>query len=145
MTTVRDILDRKGYQIIVVLPDDTVLEAARRMKEERIGAVVVHTDEQGVVGIFSERDVLRRVVAEGKPAESTLIRDVMSRPVACCTPDTSLNECQKTMTEKRLRHLPVVDNEQLVGMISGGDILAQEVQVQQTTIDYLHGYLHGRM
>jgi CBS domain-containing protein len=145
MTKVSDILERKGNSVVTIRPDETVLDAARRMNEERIGAVVVSGDGRSVDGIFTERDVMRRVVAAGRPPESTLVADVMSSPVTCCKPGTTLNECQSVMTTKRLRHIPVVEDGELIGMISSGDILAQEVEVQQTTIEYLHGYLHGRV
>lgn len=145
MATVGDLLGRKGGEVVVVPPDETVLEAAKRMNEARIGAVVVHTEDEGVVGIFTERDILRRVVAAGKDPASITVREVMTSPVACCKPNSSLDECQKAMTEKRLRHLPVVEDKKLAGIISSGDLLAREVEAQQSTIEYLHGYLHGRM
>ena len=142
--TVQEVLARKGHQIIFVSPDDTVLEAARRMNSACIGAVVVFEPQNGVVGIFTERDVLRRVVGECKSPTSTQVREVMSSPVTCCRPTTPLNECKDVMTKKRLRHLPVIEEGELFGMISSGDIFAHEVAEQQTTIEYLHEYLHGR-
>ncbi len=145
MTLVRDILERKGYQVVTVSPEDSVLRAAQLMNEERIGCVVVADQDRGVVGIFSERDVMRRIVAEGRPAATTRVGDVMTRPVTCCRPNTSLIECQSVMTNKRLRHLPVVEDRQLVGMISIGDILAKEVELQQSTIEYRNESPHGRV
>ena len=144
MRSVSDILESKANDVVTVTPEQTVLEAARRMNEHRIGAVVVVAPDNSVSGIFTERDVLRRVVADGRPAETTPVREVMSTPVTCCKLNTSVAECQSVMTTKRLRHLPVVDRGQLAGMISIGDILAQEVEIQQHTIEYLHDYLHGR-
>ncbi len=142
--TVQEILVRKGHNVISVSLNDTVLEAARRMNTARIGAVVVYDTERGVVGIFTERDVLRRVVGDGKPPATTCVGDVMSSPVTCCKPSTSLSECKDVMTRKRLRHLPVIENGELRGMLSSGDILASEVELQQSTIEYLNEYLHGR-
>jgi CBS domain-containing protein len=142
--TVQEILTHKGHQIIFVSPNDTVLEAAQRMNAARIGAVVVFEPNHGVVGIFTERDVLRRVVGEGKPPASTLVREVMTSPVTCCHLTTSLTECKDVMTKKRLRHLPVIEEGELFGMVSSGDIFAHEVALQQSTIEYLHEYLHGR-
>ncbi|GMV96316.1 MAG: CBS domain-containing protein [Phycisphaerae bacterium] len=144
MTLVRDILERKDRKVVAVSPRDSVLDAARRMNEERIGAVVVCEPGQGVVGIFTERDILRRVVAERKSPEHTLVGEVMSRPVTCCRKSTPVRECQSVMTSKRLRHLPVVEDDELVGMLSIGDLMALEVEMQQSTIDYLTEYLHGR-
>lgn len=145
MHTVKDILDHKGHDVVAVSTDDTVLEAARLMNERRIGAVVVFEPTDGVVGIFTERDILRRVVAECRSPESARVGEVMSRPVTCCKPGTTLEECRSVMTSKRLRHLPVVDGKELSGMVSIGDIMALEVELQQTTIEYLHDYLHGRV
>lgn len=142
--TVQDVLSQKGRQIIFVAPEDTVLEAARRMNAARIGAVVVFEPQNGVVGIFTERDVLRRIVGECRSPMTTLVREVMSSPVTCCRPTTPLTECKDVMTKKRLRHLPVIENGELQGMISSGDIFAHEVALQQSTIEYLHEYLLGR-
>lgn len=144
MATVQDILAIKGNDVVTVSADDTVLEAARRMNEAKIGAVVVCEDSR-CMGIFTERDVLRRVVGECRSPGTTRVGDVMTTPVTVCRPDTTLDECQAVMTRKRLRHLPVVDDERLCGMISIGDLLAREVQVQQTTIEYLNEYLLGRV
>ncbi len=142
--TVREILENKGNQIISIGPEATVLEAADLMNQERIGSVVVFDSVKGVVGIFSERDVMRRVVVTRKAPDATRVKEVMSSPVTICHPETTLKECQAIMTTKRIRHLPVVDNGELVGMISTGDIMAKENDAQQTTIEYLHEYIHGR-
>jgi len=144
MTLVKDMLEQKGGKVVAVTDEDTVLHAARLMNEQRIGSVVVTAVGQGLIGIFTERDILRRVVAEGRAPDSTRIGDVMSTPVTCCQPASSLEECRAIMTGKRLRHLPVVENDEVVGIISIGDLLAVEVELQQTTIEYLHEYLHGR-
>ncbi len=141
--TVQDILSRKGADVVAVGPDETVLDAAHKMNAARIGSVVVFEPERGVLGIFTERDVLRRVVGEGRCAADTPVTQVMTTPVTCCKPETTLEECKEVMTSKRLRHLPVVDNGTLVGIISAGDLLAHEVQLQQTTIDHLHAYLNN--
>ncbi len=143
MADVADILACKGHDVVTVVPEDTVLEAARRMNEARIGAVIVCRSRMEVVGIFTERDILRRVVAECRPPAETRVSEVMSRPVTCCRPNTPLAECQSIMTSKRLRHLPVCEGDELVGMISIGDVMAWEVRQQQSTIEYLNGYLHG--
>ena len=143
-TTVQDILKKKGHDVVSVEPETTVLEAARQMNDKRIGAVVVFDAVHGVTGMFTERDVLMRVVGDGRSPEKTPVREVMSSPVTCCKPATTVEECQSVMTSKRLRHLPVIEDGKLVGMVSVGDVVACEVQVQQTTIEYLHEYLHGR-
>ena len=137
------ILDRKGTDVATVARDATVLRAATLMNERRIGAVVV-TDGERVVGIFTERDILNRIVAAGRSAETTKVGEVMTSPMACCLRTTPLSECRMIMTTKRIRHLPVVEDGKLHGLISSGDILANEVEEQQTTIEYLHDYLYGR-
>jgi len=142
MPTVTSILDRKGSDVATVRHDHTVLEAAKLMNDKHIGAVVVLNGEK-VVGIFTERDILRRVVAAGRKPESVRIEEVMTSPMACCRRDTRLAEAKGVMTHKRIRHLPVVEDGKLYGMISSGDIMASESADQQATIEYLHEYLHG--
>jgi IMP dehydrogenase len=143
MPKAQSILDRKGTDVATVERDKSVLDAAVLMNQQRIGAVVV-TSGDHVVGIFTERDILNRVVATGKDPAETKVGDVMTAPMACCRRDTRLIECRTIMTTKRIRHLPVVEEGKLYGIISSGDILASEVAEQQTTIEYLHEYLYGR-
>jgi CBS domain-containing protein len=143
MPTAQTILDRKGTDVATVGREATVLEAASLMNDRRIGAVVVTSGEH-VVGIFTERDILTRVVAQRKASDRTQVGDVMTSPMACCHRETNLHECRAIMTSKRIRHLPVVEEGKLYGLISSGDILASEVAAQQTTIEYLHQYLYGR-
>jgi len=143
MPKAQSILDRKGTGVATIDRDKTVLAAAVLMNQQRIGAVVVTSGEH-VVGIFTERDILNRVVAAGKDPAATPVGAVMTAPMACCRRDTRLVECKTTMTIKRIRHLPVVEDGKLYGIISVGDILACEVAEQQSTIEYLHEYLYGR-
>lgn len=142
MPNAQSVLDRKGGDVATVERKSTVFDAAKQMNHLRIGAVVVR-DADKIVGIFTERDVLNRVVAAGKDPKTTIIGDVMTSPMACCRRDTKLSECRTVMTQKRIRHLPVVEDGQLYGIISIGDIMASEVADQQATIEYLHEYLHG--
>jgi len=141
MADAQEILDRKGTDVATVNRDATVADAAKIMNERRIGAVVV-TSKTHVVGIFTERDILTRVVGEAKTASETRVGDVMTSPTACCRRDTPLTECKTVMTDKRIRHMPVVEEGKLYGLISSGDILAIERANQQATIEYLHEYLH---
>ena len=143
MPTVQSILDRKGSAVATVDRSSTVLQAAQLMNDRRIGAVVVVSGDRAV-GIFTERDVMTRVVATRKESEKTLVGDVMTCPMAVCRRDTKLAECRTIMTQRRIRHLPVVEDGKLFGLISSGDILASEVADQQATIEYLHEYLYGR-
>ncbi|MFQ5495912.1 MAG: CBS domain-containing protein [Phycisphaerae bacterium] len=142
MPTAQTVLDRKGTSVATVDHAATVLDAARIMNEQRIGALVV-TNEDRVVGIFTERDILNRVVAGARPPDQTPVSDVMTSPMACCHRTTKLAECRAVMTDKRIRHLPVVEDGTLYGMISSGDILASESDDQRATIEYLHEYLNG--
>jgi CBS domain-containing protein len=144
MTTVRNLLEHKGSKVFTIRPDDTVLDAARCMNEARIGSLVVVDPTLGVIGIFSERDILARVVAEAKPPDKTRVSEVMTTQVAYCPPDTPVAECRELMSRKRMRHLPVIENGELVGLISAGDVMAHEAAQQQVTIEYMHEYIYGR-
>ncbi len=143
MPNAQEILDKKGTDVATVDRNATVLDAARLMNERRIGAVVV-TGGENAVGIFTERDILNRIVAAGKQAGQTSVGEVMTAPMACCRRDSSLEECKTVMTDKRIRHLPVVEEGKLYGLISSGDIIAYESANQQASIEYLHEYLYRR-
>ena len=140
MATVRDLLVRKGTTVFTVSPDQTVLEGARLMNDQGIGGLVVAQDG-GLVGVFTERDVLRRVVAERRDPATTPITEVMTRDVITCAPETSLDECRAVMTARRVRHLPVLAVDGIAGIITIGDLLANEVAESQATIGHLQSYV----
>jgi IMP dehydrogenase len=140
MATVQDILGRKGGEVVTMVGGESALSAARLMNERGIGGVVV-TEGDAVVGIFTERDVLRRVVAEQKDPAAVTLSDVMTSPVITCRPEARVEECMALFTEKRVRHLPVVDDDGLRGLITSGDLLAHQVQEQKDTIQYLNSYV----
>lgn len=142
MHTVLSILRNKGQVVQSIAEDATVLTAAERMNEEHIGALVVTRGDK-VVGIFTERDVLNRIVARRRDPATTLVREVMTTPVACCAPETTRAECRLVMKSRRIRHLPVVEDDRLIGIVSIGDILQDEGQEQDETIRYLYEYMHG--
>ncbi len=142
MPSASTILERKGSDVATVEREISVLDAAKLMNDRRIGALVVTAGDR-VVGIFTERDILNRVVAASREPGSTPVADVMTSPMACCRRDTPLAECKSVMSEKRIRHLPVVEDGKLFGMVSAGDILAGECADKQQTIEYLQEYLHG--
>jgi len=142
MATVSEILQKKGHFVATVGRKTTVLDAARDMNARRIGALIVTEDEK-VVGIVSERDVLIRVVAAQRDPANTHVEDIMTTPVACCRPDTTLDECRGLMTVQRIRHLPVVEEHRITGIITIGDLIAREVVDQKAVIGYLHEYIHG--
>ncbi len=141
MATVRKILERKGHTVHSVQAEDSVLDAARLMNERRIGALVVVRGHK-VIGIFTERDVLNRIVAQQRDPASAKVQDVMTTPVECVSPEASRAECRHIMREKRIRHLPVVEDERLVGIISIGDIVEDEGAAQQETIRHLYKYMN---
>ena len=143
MVTVQDVLRRKGRAVVSVERSATVVNAARRMNEGKIGSVVV-ADGERVIGIFTERDVLNRIVAAGRDPASCTVGEVMTTPVACCTSGTSLDECRRVMRERRIRHLPVVDEGHLSGLISIGDLNTFEADGQAETIRYLSDYMFRR-
>lgn len=148
MATVQTILARKTQQeqrpaVVTVEQATTVAEAVARMATHRIGGVPVVTGGAGcvVAGIFTERDLLRRVVAEGRDPATTRIADVMTQPVVVGTLTTPLDEIASLMTSRRLRHLPIVDGDALVGMVTIGDVLARQVAEQEVTITELSRYV----
>lgn len=145
MSLVRDVLNRKGdrgHEVTTIESSAVTLEAAKQMRERHIGALVVMEGEK-IVGIFSERDLMNRVVAAGKDPATTPVRDVMTAKVAFCTRDTTVESCRTAMSRNRMRHLPVVEGGKLVGIISSGDILSRELVDHEETIRYLHEYMHG--
>ena len=144
MSTVQDILNVKGTHVLSIGLRATVLDAAVLMNDNKIGALVV-IDRGQVVGIFTERDVLRRIVAERRDPAETTIEAVMSADVVCCEPGTNLDEASSVMKQRRIRHLPVCGpNNSFAGLISIGDLNAYHSYVQETTIHQMHEYLHGR-
>ena len=145
MATVRDILAKKGSRVCSMDGESTVLHAAQFMAQHKIGALLV-LDGEHIAGMFSERDVLQRIVAEGRDPANTTVGEAMTTEVACCTPDTSVEEARGAMKNRRIRHLPVVDeNERLHGVVSIGDLNAFQVAHQEQTIFLLNEYLYGRV
>lgn len=144
MITVRELLAAKGSQILSIGPDASVLDAALLMNEHKVGCVVV-LDAGALAGIFTERDVMRRVVAERRDPATTRICDVMSCEVVCCRPETTMEEASGVLKNRRIRHLPVADDERrLLGLISIGDLNARQAHEQEHTIHVLQEYINGR-
>lgn len=143
MAHVADVLNQKGRNVACVGPDVSAREAARLMSRHKIGSVLVTRGDE-ILGIFTERDLMNRVVAADLDPDTTPVGEIMTAPVACATPATSLAECRGVMTRSRLRHLPILDGGRLVGIVSIGDVMAREHHDQQETIYYLHEYMYGR-
>jgi IMP dehydrogenase len=141
MATLHDLLALKGHGVIAVEPADTVLQAANLMNERNIGGVVV-LDGGRLTGIFTERDVLRRVVASGLDPATTRVAAVMSAPVLTCPPSLSIDECASLMTTRGVRHMPVQDAEGLTGIVTIRDLLAHKVSEQQATLEQMNHYLY---
>ena len=145
MTLVQDLLDKKGTDVWTIGPQATVLEASRTMNEHKIGALVVLTDDGQVAGMFTERDVLRRVVGERRDPASTRVAEVMTSDVVACSPETTTDEARYEMKIRRIRHLPVADGDgRLLGLVSIGDLNAELQANQEQTLFLLHEYIAGR-
>jgi CBS domain-containing protein len=145
MATAQDVLAAKGSPLHTVDAHVSVLQATQLMNEHKIGAVVV-TDAGRVSGIFTERDVLARVVAEQRSPAEVLVGDVMTRDVICCEPDSDLDEVSAIMKAKRIRHLPVCGpGGTVLGLVSIGDVNAHYASNQAQTIHFLSDYIYGRV
>ena len=141
MTTVRHLLDRKGRTIHRIGPDDPVLEAIRLMAEHHVGALLVMQGEQ-LVGVVSERDYARKVILLGRSSGETPVRQIMSSPVVTVSPESTVDECLRLVTERRIRHLPVLQGGRVAGVISIGDLVKAVIEDQQATIEQLETYIH---
>ena len=142
MTTLKMLLKDKGHDVWSVHPDDTVLDAIKMLAEKDIGALIVIKDDKPV-GIFTERDYARNVYLKGKSSLDTAVRDVMVAPVICVKPDQTVDECMALMTATRFRHLPIMDGDELVGMVSIGDLVKSVIAEQQFTIEQMEQYIHS--
>ena len=140
--TVSSILRNKGHHVWSVSPDDSVLQAISVMAEKGIGALVVIGDKT-VVGIISERDYVRKVELQGKLTKNTPVRDIMTSPVVSVSPNHTVDECMRIVTTKRIRHLPVVEGEKVVGVVSIGDLVQSVISTQGETIQFLQEYIVG--
>jgi CBS domain-containing protein len=144
MPSVRDVLNAKGDELHSIPPGATVLDAIRKMNHYKIGALVV-MEGSSVVGMFTERDILRRVAGEERPVAQVLVGEVMTTKVICCMPDADLDEVSTLMKNHRVRHVPVCDEAgRLHGLISIGDVNAVHASHQEQTINFLNDYIYGR-
>lgn len=141
MATVDIILKSKGDHVWSVGPDSTVLDALRMMAENRIGAVLV-LDGEKLIGIITERDYARKVVLAGRSSKDARVKDVMTDAV-CVARQRSVEECMALMTDKRVRHLPVLDQQRVVGVVSIGDLVKAKIDEQEFTIAQLQSYIAG--
>ena len=142
MKTVRDVLKAKGGVVFAAEPDDTVYNALTIMAEQNIGALLVREGAR-VVGVFSERDYARQVILKGKASKDTPIRDVMTARVVFVRPEQNIEECMALMTDKHVRHLPVLDGDTLVGLVSIGDVVKAVISEKEFLIAQLEHYITG--
>jgi CBS domain-containing protein len=135
-----EILEDKGGEVFRIDADATVFDAVQRMVEESIGSLLV-TEGGEITGIFTERDFLRRVAVRELDARETRVREVMSSPLVVVTPETPIDECMAVMTDRRIRHLPVVNDGDVIGLVSIGDLVKFRSQQQSFEIQYLTNYI----
>ena len=140
--TVRHILQQKGRNLWTIDPNTTVFDALAKMAEKDVGSLVV-MDREKLIGIITERHYSRNVILKGKTSPTTLVRDIMERNVVQVRPDHSVELCMTLMTERRVRHLPVLEGDKVIGIVSIGDLLKSIISKQKFVIDELEHYIHG--
>ncbi|MFD1001293.1 CBS domain-containing protein [Ohtaekwangia kribbensis] len=143
MGKVRNILQGKGNVVFSVAPTVTVYKAIELMSLKNIGGLLITDDQGHLLGIFTERDYARRLILKGKSSKDTLIGEIMTENPVTVSPDNSIEDCMKTMTNRFIRHLPVVDDGELVGMISIGDVVRYIIEEQRGIIEDLEFYITG--
>lgn len=143
MKLVKHLLDNKGRHVISVAPDASVLDAIKIMADKAIGALVVMQDD-ALLGIMSERDYARKVIIKGRSSESTRVAEIMTSDVVTTSSSQTVNDCMNLMTERKIRHLPVVEDDAVIGMISIGDLVEAIISDQQEEIEQLEHYISGQ-
>lgn len=142
MRLVNQILQSKGNDVWTISPQATVFDALKLMAEHDIGALLVVENDE-VVGIFSERDYARKLILQGKSSMNTRVDEIMTREVLCVSPELSVGKCMALMTDKHIRHLPVLEGDRLVGVVSIGDVVKAIITEQQIIIDHLEDYIYS--
>jgi CBS domain-containing protein len=142
MNQLSEILDEKGHEVLRIEADASVSEAVKRMVEANVGSLLV-TEGDEITGIVTERDYLRRVALEGRTDKETAVREIVSSPLIVVTPQTTVDECMALMTDRRIRHVPVVDGGEVVGIVSIGDVVKFQSREQSFQIKYLTEYISG--
>ena len=143
MTRVADLLQAKGHDVWSIAADASVYDAIQMMADRGVGALPVITLD-GLVGMVSERDYARKVILKGKYSKETLVREIMTSTVYFVRPEQTIEQCMRLMTDKRIRHLPVLDGDQLAGIVSIGDLVKATISEQQVRIEQLESYITGR-
>lgn len=143
MGKVKHILQTKGNVIYSVAPSIMVYEAIEMMCEKNIGGLLI-VEEDRLVGIFTERDYARKLILKGRSSKDTPIRDLMTSNLVTVTPDTTIDDCMRVMVGRKIRHLPVLENDELVGLISIGDVVRHVIEEQKSIIEQLEQYITGQ-
>ncbi|MBK6674327.1 MAG: CBS domain-containing protein [Proteobacteria bacterium] len=142
MVLLGQLLDSKGHAVHAIAPGASVIDAIRSMAQNHVGALLVMDGTQ-LAGIVSERDYARKVILLGRSSATTAVRDIMSAPVVSLPPGSSVDEAMRLMTDRRIRHLPVVESGRVLGVVSIGDLVKSVIEEQRHTIDDLHSYIRG--
>jgi CBS domain-containing protein len=140
--SINEILEHKGSTVWTIGPEATVFEAIQMMSDKNVGALLV-SERDRLIGILSERDYTRKVALKGKSSKELKVREIVAERVLSVTPHSTIEECMRLMTERRVRHLPVLDGEKLVGIVSIGDLVNWIISAQSTTIRQLETYISG--
>jgi CBS domain-containing protein len=142
MSTIREVLERKGHNVLTVSSEASVLDAIRSMSDANIGSIVVR-DAAEPLGIFTERDYLSKIALQGRSSDSTAVAEVMSTPLITAPPDESTRNAMETMTQCRCRHLVVMDDGEMVGIVSIGDLVKHLLNEAEAEVEHLSGYIAG--
>jgi CBS domain-containing protein len=142
MKLVKHLLDAKGRQIISIAPDSSVFEAIKIMADRAVGSLLVMNDEN-LLGIVTERDYARKVILKGRSSDNCKVSEIMSTDVVTASIDQTVSDCMETMTERRIRHLPVVEGRRVIGLISIGDLVQAIISDQRAEIEHLESYISG--
>ncbi|MBI3778668.1 MAG: CBS domain-containing protein [Gammaproteobacteria bacterium] len=142
MVTIGQLLDSKGHGVVSISPHDSVYHAIERLSEHGIGALVV-IDNGKLVGMISERDYARKVILQGRSSKQTRVGEIMTTQLVCVGPDSDVDQCMALLTEKRIRHLPVLQDGKLVGIVSIGDLVKEMLSERDFTIKQLETYICG--
>jgi CBS domain-containing protein len=142
MKTVSQLLQGKSRTLCTISPDARVYDALKLMADKDIGALLVVRDDK-LAGILSERDYARKVILQGKSSHDMLVKEIMTERVICVQPGNTVDECMALMTDKRIRHLPVIENDKLLGVLSIGDLVKETISEQKFMIQQLESYIHS--
>jgi len=140
MVTIRDILNEKGQNVYFVSPDITVYESLEKMSAHNVGSMLV-MDNEKLLGIFTERDYMKKIILQNKASKTTMIKDIMTANPVCITPSDSVDNAMSIMTKQHCRHLPIIEESKIIGVVSIGDLVKKKISTLDTTIKYLSDYI----